>query len=118
MTSTRNNNSLGDYEAQQIAIQKQAEYQTYVNGASGMASETYFAGDGLLSGRLAATSLSQNACDVESFLFGIGSVNLVSPKSRIIPEIHRIQSLSIIQKTPVILPADLVIMPNQRYLST
>jgi hypothetical protein len=118
MTSTRNKNSLGDYEFQQIAIQKQAEYTTFINGPQGKVEYNHFAGDGLLSGRIAPMSLSHNACDIESFLYGIGSVNLVTPTEPIVPHLKRLHSLNIINRLPTIIPEPLQHDSNQRYLSS
>jgi hypothetical protein len=115
MTSTRNNNSLGDYEITQNAIQKQAEYTTFIHGPQGAALQTNFPGEGLISGRYAPTSLSHNACDIESFLYGIGSVNLVNPATLITPNIKRLHSLSIFEKTSLLIPEPLNITPSQRF---
>jgi hypothetical protein len=115
MTSTRNNNSLGDYEITQNSIQRQAEYTTYIHGPQGAALQTQFPGEGLLSGRYAPTTLSHNACDIESFLYGIGSVNLVNPAPTIIPNIKRLHSLSIFEKNAVLIPEPLIIEPAQRF---
>jgi hypothetical protein len=116
MASTRNKNSLGDYNFEQTARLKQTEYATYAHGSQGMAVQTNFAGDGLIHGRIASSQLSQNSCDIESFLFGIGSVNLVNPKPDPVPQLKHLPSLSIIDKTPLLLPKHLVIEPNQRML--
>ena len=116
MASTRNKNSQGDYTIEQTALVKQLEYTNYVHGSQGMAFQTNYAGDGLVHGRIAANHLSHNSCDIESFLFGIGSVNLVNPKPVPVPQLKQLPSLSIIDKTPVLLPPPLVIEPNQRIL--
>lgn len=116
MTSTRNKNSAGDYHYEQTAMLKQNEYYTYAHGSQGMAKQTNLAGDGLVHGRIASTQLSHNSCDIESFLFGIGSVNLVNPKPDIVPELKHLPSLSIIDKPMVLLPKPLFIEPNQRIL--
>lgn len=115
MTSTRNNNSLGDYESSISAIQKQAEYTTFIHGPQGAAQQTQFPGQGLVAGRFAPTSLSHNACDIESFLYGIGSVNLVNPAPIIIPNIKRLRSLDMFEKAPTLMPETLTVAQNQRY---
>jgi len=116
MTSTRNKNSVGDYHYEQTAMLKQNEYYTYVHGSQGMAKQTNLAGDGLIHGRIACSQLSNNSCDIESFLFGIGSVNLVNPKPTPVAELKYLPSLSIIDKQTLLLPKPLVIEPNQRIL--
>ena len=116
MASTRNKNSVGDYQYEQNALLKQNEYYTYAHGFQGMANQTNLAGDGLIHGRIASSQLSHNSCDIESFLFGIGSVNLVNPKPTPVPELKFLPSLSIIDKPTLLLPKPLVIEPNQRIL--
>jgi hypothetical protein len=64
--------------------------------------------------KTAHRNLSANYSDVESFLFGIGSTNLVSPKSDPIPDIQQYKSLNIIDKTPLIMPEQLTVQSNQR----
>jgi hypothetical protein len=114
MASTRNRNSPGDYQVEQIGYAKQCAYTEYKHGFSGSAYQTNFAGNGLLMGRMASVSLSDNACDVESQLFGIGSTNLVNPKAHVVPQIRPVESLSIMTRLPVILPEPLTIEHNQR----
>jgi len=74
------------------------------------------AGNGLLMGRMAGRDLAKNDCDIESFLFGIGSTNLVDPLPPVVPHINRIPTLDILRKTPMVLPPILSIEPGQRYL--
>jgi hypothetical protein len=114
MASTRNRNSPGDYHADQNGKIKQSEYLTYVQ--SGKPDETMFPGNGLLTGRIGPTELSRNTWDIESFLFGIGSTNLVEPKEPPVAEIKYLKSLNIMDKLPVIVPNPLVVEPNQRPL--
>jgi hypothetical protein len=114
MASTRNKNTPGDYRFEQQSIQKQSEYKTYIHGPAGESTQTYFPGDGLVGGRFAPTLLSNNACDIESYLYGIGSTNLVNPLPELTPNIKSLQSLNIIQKTPLLFPNPLIVEPNQR----
>jgi hypothetical protein len=64
--------------------------------------------------KTAHRNLSQNYSDVESFLFGIGSTNLVSPQSEPTPEINQIKSLNVADRLPMIMPGTLHVQPNQR----
>ncbi len=116
MSSTRNKNTPSDYLAEQSALQKQSLYQTYLHGPAGECETTYFPGDGLVGGRFAPTLLSNNACDIESYLYGIGSTNLVNPLPTLQPDIKPLQSLNIVEKNQVILPKPLVIEGRQRPL--
>lgn len=114
MSSTRNKNTAGNYELEQQYYNKQSEYKTYINSQYGKPQQTQFPGNGLLTGRFAPTELSRNSCDLESFLYGIGTTNLVSPQPKPIAQIYELESLNIIKKLPIILPEPLVIEGNQR----
>ena len=113
MASTRNKNTLGNYNAEQWSLNEQINYNTYKS--YGVPQSAYYAGDGLIHGRMASEQLSNNSCDIESQLFGIGSTNLVTPLPPVVPEIKPLQSLAIMNKTPVIIPGDLVVQGEQRY---
>lgn len=114
MASTRNKNTIEDYSLEQYKYNKQSSYLTYENGPSGKATQTYLPGNGLLSGRVAHTELSKNYTDIESFLYGINSTNLVTPSTPPVAEIKGLKSLNIMDKTPVIIPEPLYIQSNQR----
>ena len=114
MASTRNKNTPGDYRLEQTEYARQLAYTEYKHGPSGSAVQTNFAGNGLLMGRMPSVSLSDNACDIESQLFGIGSTNLVQAKGHVVPEIRPVESLSIMQRIPIILPDTLTVQHNQR----
>lgn len=114
MASTRNKNTPGNYAIEQRNNTLTAQYSSYEHAAQGAPVDTYFAGDGLIIGRIAASKLSDNSCDIESQLFGIGSTNLVTPKEPIQPSIKPVQSLSIIDRLPILVPEPLVVERNQR----
>jgi len=113
MASTRNKNTPGNYSAEQWSLGEQINYNTYKN--YGVAQTTHFPGDGLLQGRVAPQQLSNNSCDIESQLFGIGSTNLVNPLPPVVPEIKPLNSLAVMDKIPLIIPGDLVVQGEQRY---
>jgi len=112
MSSTRNKNTPGNYQAEQWSLKQQADYLPYSYYAA--PPNTYFPGDGLIGAKMGPMKLSENFCDIESSLLGIGSTNLVSPQPAVVPEINKLQSLSIIDRLPVILPSPLIVEPNQR----
>jgi len=114
MAGTRNKNTPGDYKLEQNNNIGIIEYNTYKHSSYGAPQQTNFAGDGLLMGRIASAQLSNNYCDIESQLFGIGSTNLVTPKGETTPSIRKLDSLSIIDRLPVIVPEPLVVEGNQR----
>ena len=112
MASTRNKNSIGDYQNEIRSYTHASTYMTYEQ--SGKPVDNYFAGDGLLMGRMASENLSSNACDVESQLFGIGSTNLVTPQKQVQPKPHNMKSLNVIDRISMIIPEPLVVEKNQR----
>jgi hypothetical protein len=114
MASTRDRNQPGNYKCEQIAKERAFDYLIYENSQNGKPIQSLFPGDGLLTGRMVPTELSRNSCDIESFLYGIGTNNLVTPQEKPIAEIRSLQSLNIIERLPVIMPDPLVIEPNQR----
>jgi len=112
MTTTRNRNNVGNYQSEQWSVKKHSDL--IIGSEKSVPEQTMFPGNGLLTGRMGSNSLSHNSCDIESLLFGIGSANLVNPLPAIQPQIKPLQSLSIIDRTPFMLPEPLVIAPNQR----
>jgi hypothetical protein len=112
MASTRDKNSPGNYSLEQYALKKERDYLPYKPFSCPQ--ETMFCGDGLLMGRIGNTQLSENAINIENFLYGIGSSNLVNPQSPVVPEIKQLNSLSIIDRIPLILPKPLTTQPAQR----
>jgi hypothetical protein len=115
MASTRNRNTPGNYAAEQSSIQTAHNYHSYETSPHyAIPVETHFPGNGLIGMKTAHRNLSANYSDVESFLFGIGSTNLVSPKPDPTPDIQQYKSLNIIDKTPLIMPEQLTVQPNQR----
>jgi len=117
MASTRNKNTPGDYAAQQTINQGGDDYYAYSKSSFyGVPTNTYFAGDGLVGMKAPHRNLSQNYSDVESYLYGIGSTNLVSPKPDPTPDIYACKSLNIFVKPEVQVPAALVPQADQRRL--
>ena len=58
--------------------------------------------------------LSNNAPDIESALFGIGSTNLVKPKPNVRPELKYIPNVSFFNRPQNYLPEPLVVEKYQR----
>ena len=116
MSSTRNKNSPGNYVLEQDALRQQRQYEMYTGYR--LHDQTYLPGDGLLPARCPMQLFDTN-CDTESMLLGIGSSNLVAPKtvdfSSDIPQ-NYMKSLSIIDKPRVVLPEPLVVDRDQRFM--
>lgn len=114
MASTRNNNTFGNYCLQQRSYRNSAEYLTYTNSANGYAYDTRLPGNGMLVGQMPWNKLSNNAADIESFLFGINSTNLVKPQGPLVPELIPLRDANLFEKEPVFIPEPLVVQKNQR----
>jgi hypothetical protein len=112
MASTRNKNSPGDYQLEQKSNVGILDYRGLENYA--VPQESMFPGDSLLTGRMGAMKLSNNFCDIESELRGIGSTNLVNPREPPRIELKYLRSLTMCDRGTLILPSDLEVEPNQR----
>jgi hypothetical protein len=112
MASTSNRNTPGNYCMEQWTNNKQSAYSTYE--PYGVASPQLLAGDGLIIGHMGRETMSYNSEDIESYLFGIGSTNLVKPKAPVQPHFKTLESLSIINRLPLIMPKPLEVQNDQR----
>ena len=112
MASDRNRNAKGDYLMEQRKNIATVDY--YTEKMYGMPYTSYHPGDGLLSGRVASENLAKNYCDIESQLRGIGANNLVAPQPEVTPDLYNLNSLSTINRLPLLLPEPLVLQENQR----
>ena len=116
MASTRNKNTLGDYCLQQKSYTDARMHIQYKHGAYGEAYDSRFAGNGLNPGQMPWNTLSHNYADIESFLYGINSTNLVNPAPCLRPELKHLGVANIYEKEAVLLPEPLVVEKKQRPL--
>ena len=114
MASTRNKNTPGNYCLEQKQFSNSQEYALYPNSQYGAAYNTRIAGNGLNPAQIPWNKLSYNAPDIESFLFGINSTNLVKPAPCFVPELAKIDSVNIYENKPILIPEPLVVDKNQR----
>ena len=114
MASTRTHNTPGNYCVQQHSLAESRNYLTYVNSANGQAFDPRLPGNGLLPGQVPMNTFSHNPADIESFLWGINSTNLVSPQPCLVPEFKTLHSANIFEKEVVWIPEPLVIESKQR----
>lgn len=112
MASTSNRNTPGNYCMEQWAYNKQTAYSTYE--PYGVAKPQLLAGNGLLVGHMGKEAMAHNPEDIESYLFGIGSTNLVKPKAPVQPHYKHLDSLSVADRLPLIMPRPLTVEDNQR----
>ena len=114
MASTRNKNTPGNYNLEQHKYKQFENYTLYPNSQYGMAYDTKLSGNGLNPGQVPWNKMSYNAPDIESFLFGINSTNLVNPAPTFVPELTNLNVVNIFDKGPIYIPEPLVIEKNQR----
>jgi len=113
MASTRNNNTLGNYNAQ-VSENKNIEHYT-TNKDKMFADPSYLAGNGLIQGHMPDSTLSQNSTNIESFLFGIGSNNFIHPQHSFQADLNVLESVSIVDRqVPLIMPKPLEPLQDQR----
>jgi hypothetical protein len=118
MASTRNKNTPSDYCLQQRAYAQGRQETIYKHSAYGEAYTTKWAGNGLNPGQLPWNTMSKNAPDIESFLFGINSTNLVNPQPNLTPELNQLSTANVFEKEPTYIPQPLVIEKKQRPFPT
>ena len=115
MASTRSRNTPGNYTLEQKINTKQNDYMSFEkSNFYGTVPITYFPGNGLIGMKTTGLNLASNSADIESQLFGIGSTNLVAPRAPIAPNVHKLNSLNVAYKSPVIIPEQFIPTPNQR----
>jgi len=114
MASTRNKNTMGNYVLDQKQNNSIEQWMIYENGANGWAYNTRICGNGLLPGQLPLNGQSYNGVDIEGFLWGINSTNLVNPVTSFTPELKYLESANIFEKGKILMPQPLVVPKNQR----
>ena len=114
MASTRNKNTSLNYNLQQRQYKQNEVYTLYPNSQYGVAYSTKLPGDGVNPGQLPRDSFSRNPVEIESFLFGINSTNLVNPAPPLTPELKYLKSENFFQKDKIFMPEPLVIEKHQR----
>jgi hypothetical protein len=115
MASTRNNNTRGNYQLEQMTYKENERYNLYKHSSYGEACHNHLAGIGLIQGHLPRNQVSYNSVNTESFLFGINSTNLVHPESPFVAEPRHLQPMNLYQPNPVIMPQPLVIERNRPF---
>ena len=114
MASTRNKNTPGNYLLEQLEYTGSTNYTLYKHSQYGDAYDTNLPGNGLNPAQIPWNQMSSNAPDIESFLFGINSTNLVTPAPVFVPKFTTLKTSNLFEKTTVFVPEPLVIEKNQR----
>lgn len=112
MSSTRFVNSKGEYACEQrrnsnIVTNRLFEQRT-------VAYDTRDSTFGVFDGHRPNYTLSKNATDIESQLYGIGSTNLVQPRTPAIPRFIRNPEITFFNRPNQFLPDPLVLEKCQR----
>jgi hypothetical protein len=116
MASTRNKNSLFNYNLEQENNVFSNNYLLYEHASSGKSYTNNFAGNGLLHGRMHSNLLSTNSTDIESMLYGINSTNLENPQNNNLHNINIIQHkhLNLFDRQQQLMPDNLLLDITQR----
>jgi len=115
MASTRNINTPGNYALEQKQYRENEQYNLYKYSQYGEAYNTMLPGNGLMPGQISYNKLSYNPVQIESFLFGINSTNLVKPEAPLVPEFKTLETVNIYENKPTIMPLPLVIEKNRPF---
>jgi hypothetical protein len=115
MASTRNRNTVGNYKMELQQDIRQENYYLYKHSQYGEAIQTHLPGNGLLPGQLPRDKLSKNPIDIESFLFGINSTNLVKPAPILHPKLDKLSVTNIYPDRKVIMPTPLLIEKDRPF---
>ena len=114
MASTRNINTKGNYILEQREYRNMENYTLYQNSQYGAAYDTKLPGNGVNPAQIPWNQLSNNAADIESFLFGINSTNLVNPAGCLYPELKTLQTANFFEKEKVLMPEPMAVEKRQR----
>ena len=114
MASTRNKNTRGNYNLEMRNFVLNEQYTLYANSQYGEAYDTKMPGYGVNPGQIPGNKMSNNSTNIESFLFGINSTNLVEPAQPLYPEIKTLATADFIPQNKVIMPEPFAQEKNQR----
>ena len=116
MASTRNKNTRINYDIEQRNFDLANRYTFNPNSAYGLASNTQLPDVGLNPAQIPLSQLSHNPVNIESYLLGIDSTNLVKPRIYEEPQLKQMDSVRFINRMPMVMPEPLVIEKDQRPL--
>ena len=114
MASTRNINTPGNYYLEQKEYKHFENYTLYPNSQYGAAYDTKLPGNGVNPGQIPWNQLSNNPVQIESFLFGVNSTNLVNPEPPLVANLKNLETVNFFERCPTLIPEPLVVEKNQR----
>ena len=114
MSSTRIKNDKNDFNWD-LGMQKSVSDGAILHNRA-YASNIGMPQEGILMGQMQNNILSNNATDIESYLKGINSTNLVEERKPVKPELNKFNQIDFYDKSnKVLLPKQLVVEKNQRF---
>jgi len=117
MTSTRNNNTPGNYKMQTAINSHLFQSSMYKHGSFGTPYLSAIPDGGSAPpSRMDRNRLSKNPIEIESQLFGIGSSNLVSGYTPPLATINHLNDIRFFERNKVIMPCALAVEGAQRAL--
>jgi hypothetical protein len=114
MASTRNNNTPENYKLQQRSYCLAYDYTDYAHSQYGAPFSVAIPCLGITPSHMSRDTLSNNAVDIESFLRGTGSTNLVNPMAPVKPDLKTVDGVSFFERLPLYVPQPLVVEKDQR----
>lgn len=114
MSSTRNKNTRENYCLEQRDYSLASNYTQFENSSYGRAYSNAIPCVGITPSHMPRDTLSYNPIEIENYLKGIGSTNLVYNVEPTNPKLKSISSVSYFDRIPLIMPEPLVIETNQR----
>tara|TARA_Y100000389_G_C17364266_1_gene465391 strand:- start:544 stop:912 length:369 start_codon:yes stop_codon:yes gene_type:complete len=116
MADTSLKNSKCMYKQQQKSINKQFSHNSWKYKC--ISENTAFPCAGInmpmMTNGYNNNILTNNAPDIESLLFGIGSSNLVKPKDKVTPQYNCIDNIKFFNTMETIIPEPMIIERSQR----
>jgi hypothetical protein len=113
--NTRNRNTPGNFALHVRANDRFAEYTLYRDSQYGMAADTRMPGNGLTPGQIPASQLSRNAVDIESFLFGVGSTDMLAAhRPCLTPQPIPLATANLWDSRPTRMPISFAVPMDQR----
>ena len=115
MSSTRNRNSQINYNLEKSNKEKILNETFYIHSSSGRPISECIPALGYMPSHISRDALANNAIDIESQLRGIGSTNLETPCTIVVPSIRTIDLTDFFDRPQtVIMPYPLVYENYQR----
>lgn len=115
MSSTRNRNSQINYNLEKSTKEKILNETFYIHSSSGRPITDCIPSLGYMPSHISRDALANNAIDIESQLRGIGSTNLETPCTTVIPSINTLDLKDFFERPQsIIMPYPLVYENSQR----